>query len=244
MDGKIRQIWEALAACFASNDQPLTRNQVLAWISSNYPSSDFNPATVQAQLYRSCVNVPFAQAYKSPKIIFYNSKGRTYIRAEAGAELPANSSADEPEDVLRATESASILESHLQSYLAKNLSMLEEGLVLWSQNPPSVEYYIEGRRIDVLARDSSDLPVVIELKRNGAYDQVIGQALLYRAMVAAKFNLPRVRIILVANEITTELKLASSGIADVDLFEYAIAMKVIKVSSKVSQEEVQDGSPS
>jgi hypothetical protein len=241
--GKIKQIWEALAACFQANKEPLTKAQVLAWIGTHYRDADFNPGTVQAQLYRSCSNVPSVQNYGAPKILFYDKKSKTYRLKDSlltSDEQPAASKVVEEAD--EQPDSTFALEAHLQGYLVKNLSSLEKGLELWCDSPPSVEYWIDGRRIDVLAKDAHGMPVVIELKLDRGYDKVVGQALLYQALIAAKLKQQRVRIILVANEISYELKMACSKLVDVDLFEYAITMKIEKISSTFSEEEVQDGS--
>ena len=107
-----------------------------------------------------------------------------------------------------AADSEFALEAHLRDYLAMNLGTLEKGLGLWSVQPPSVEYQVQNRRIDLLAKDASGLPVVIELKLSKSYDRVIGQALLYRGLVAKYLGVSRVRIILVAGEVSDDLKIA------------------------------------
>ena len=243
MAGKIKQIWEALAACFEANEQPLTKAQVLAWIGSTYPDSEFNPNTVQAQLYRSCINVPSVQGFNTPKILFYEKSNRTYLRSDAGASIEGAASdvstaengidTEDPDGQSNATFA---LEAHLRDFLARNLSTLEKGLTLWSLNPPSVEYVVDNRRIDVLAKDIQGNPVVIELKLSKAYDRVIGQALLYQGLVSKKLGIERVRIILVAGEISDELKIASARQLDVLLFEYAITMQISKVSSSLLED--------
>jgi hypothetical protein len=239
----IKHIWEALSACFRANSEPLTKAQVLAWIGTHYRDADFNSGTLQAQLYRSCWNIPSVQIYGAPKILFYDKRSKTYVRRDGS--LASGEAPDTNKVVEEASEQANsrfALEAHLQAYLAKNLSSLEKGLELWSDSPPSVEYCIENRRIDVLAKDAQGVPVVIEMKLDKGYDKVVGQALLYQALISSRLKQPRVRIILVAYEISYELKMACSKLVDVDLFQYAITMKIEKVSSLISEEEVQDGS--
>jgi hypothetical protein len=249
--GKIRQIWGALAACLHANDEPLTSGQIVAWIGVHYADANFNPVTLKAQLYRSCVNVPFAQKYNAPKILFYDKRTRTYSSAE-NVSLPSVDVSDfeDPEfdgvaiesaDVLNAEDQSDLLvgvEAQLRDYLAKNLGKLEAGLTFWQDSPPSVEFAINGRRIDILAGDIDGVPVVIELKRERAYDRVVGQALLYQALVSARFKTPRVRVILVANEMTEELRFACSRQPDFKLFEYELTMQLNSVNISVSEEEV------
>jgi hypothetical protein len=241
--GKIKQIWDAIAACFEANREPLTKAQVLAWIGSTYRDNNFNPNTVQAQLYRSCVNVASPQLYKTPKILFYDKVTRTYVRND-DVYVPDNESVlapsngrivDSDESELQ-SDSTFALESHLRDYLARNLFTLEKGLELWSITPPSVEYGIDGRRIDILAKDTEGTPVVIELKLNKGYDKVVGQALLYQGLMGTRLSVSRVRIILVAGEVSDELKIACGRLTDVALFEYAITMETKRVSSSLSED--------
>jgi hypothetical protein len=251
MVGKIKQIWAALDKCFEVNKSPLNIGQIVAWINLNYPNSDFNPVTLKAQIYRSCVNVPFAQKYNAPKILSYDKKSRLYSHvneatapngsvSENGTELIPPPGFEEPDEFAVEDQSDLVVgvEAQLRDYLAKNLGKLETGLAFWSDSPPSVEYSIENRYIDILAKDVEGIPVVIELKRGRAYDRVVGQALLYQALVAEKFNAPKVRVILVANEITSELHLACSKQSDFKLYEYELTMKLNPVSSILTDEEV------
>ena len=214
--------------------------QVLAWVGIKYPDSDFNSNTVRAQLYRSCVNVSFAQGYKAPKFLFYDRNARTYSKYDTGLDTsqPAVDEAldlDEPEDGEFEPGKTFALESHLRDYLAKNLQILEKGLQLWSLSPPSVEHVIGNRRLDILAKDVEGVPVVVELKRDMGYDKVLGQALLYQGLVAAKLNLDRVRIMLVASEASEDLKIASARQKDLTIFEYSISFQAHKISSLLSE---------
>jgi hypothetical protein len=246
MAGKIKQIWAALAECFHANSGPLTSAQIVAWVDSHYGDSEFHPITLRNQIYRSCVNVQFAQKYDAPKILIYNKQGRTYSLVGAGPpeEEPAGGIAldfrQQDSEYAEQEDQSDIVvgvEAQLRDYLAKNLSKLEKGLTFWQQSPPSVEFCIEKKRIDILAKDSEGLPVVIELKKGNAYDKVVGQALLYQALVAAKLKVPRVRVILVANEISPELRWASSGQLDFKLFEYELTMQLNLIAPGITEEE-------
>ncbi len=55
----------------------------------------------------------------------------------------------------------------------KNLNILESGLTLWPNS--SVEYPLEGRRIDILAKDRDGIPVVIELKLSRGHERTLGK---------------------------------------------------------------------
>ena len=121
-------------------------------------------------------------------------------------------------------------EAHLRDYLAKNLSILEPGLMLWTGTMDgSTEYAVEGRRIDILAKDKQGIPVVIELKLSRGHERTLGQALYYRGKLKQILGLARIRIIMVASEISDELRIASTEVSDVDLFSYALTMQVKKL---------------
>jgi hypothetical protein len=125
------------------------------------------------------------------------------------------------------------LEAHLRDYLATHLHLLESGLSLFPlpDGQSAVEYGVDrsGRRIDILARDGDEIPVVIELKVSRGHERTIGQALYYRGRVKEIFGASRVRIFIVAGQISSELKLAAIDLLDVSLFDYRLSMTVAQV---------------
>lgn len=122
-------------------------------------------------------------------------------------------------------------ERDLRNYLAKNLSLIELGLNVYQEEEFSgIEFPVGGRFIDILAKDKNDGFVVIELKVSRGYDRVIGQLLRYMAWVQQNLAANRqVRGIIVASDVTDDLRLAASLIQNVLLFEYTIAMKLSQV---------------
>ncbi len=125
------------------------------------------------------------------------------------------------------------LEEHLRDYLAANLHILENGMGLWplGDDRDAVEFVVDddGRRIDILAKDSHGVPTVIELKVSRGHERVIGQSLYYRACIKKRFNVPKVRIAIVAAEISPELRAATADLPDVSLYEYRLSMSVREV---------------
>ena len=68
---------------------------------------------------------------------------------------------------------------------------------------------------------------MIELKVSRGYDRVVGQLLRYMAWVEQEMEPSKpVRGIIVAKEITDDLKLAASRISGVRLIEYEIEFKL------------------
>ena len=95
-----------------------------------------------------------------------------------------------------------------------------------------VEYPVGGRRIDILAVDREDNLVVIELKVSKGHDRVIGQILRYMGWI--KENLAEehqtVRGIIIAKDISDDLKWACSVTQGITLKEYSITFSLDKVS--------------
>ena len=90
-----------------------------------------------------------------------------------------------------------------------------------------VEFPVGGRYIDILAVDAEEHFVVIELKVSRGYDRTMGQLLRYMAWVEKNLaEGKKVRGIIVANEITDDLKLAASRVSDIQLAEYEISFHV------------------
>jgi RecB family endonuclease NucS len=152
------------------------------------------------------------------------------IEREEDAAPPVTDDEAE-EEIAAAADAAFAYEKDLQNYLARNLHVLEPGLRLYEDEGfDGVEFNAGGRKIDILAVDSADAFVVIELKVSKGYDRVIGQLLRYMNWVEQ--NLPterEVRGIIVANEISEDLVLATHKLSAVRLFEYEISFAVSEV---------------
>lgn len=247
---------DAVRAAFAALPDARTKAEIKEWLSGHYPGL-FQGRRIGTYLRGCSVNNPVAIKYHPnfPRFLFKKARGEfePYIPEKHGkfdrkgyAEGTAPLLDEEDpegdgeeirdlisEEVAQQLEDRSDLlvgvEAQLRDYLAKNLNKLEVGLNLWTVTPPSVELTISGKRIDILAKDKDGCPVVIELKRDRAYDRVIGQALMYQALVADYFNEDRVRIAIVASTIENELRWAASRQADVKLFQYELSMQLSEV---------------
>ena len=119
-------------------------------------------------------------------------------------------------------------ERDLRNYLVRNLGLIEPGLRLYEEEGiTGVEFDAGGRFIDILAVDREGRYVVVELKVSRGYDRVVGQLLRYMTWVEQNMEASKpVRGVVVANEITADLKLACSRVRDVRLIEYEISFKL------------------
>jgi hypothetical protein len=119
------------------------------------------------------------------------------------------------------------LEADLRDYLAHNLSVIEPGLRLYREGERTgIEFPIDSGhgRIDVLALDARETPVVIELKLSRGRNQTIGQLLYYMGWIDQHLGKGRSRGIIVAKEIPEDLVVAAQRLPEVALFRYKIAM--------------------
>ena len=135
---------------------------------------------------------------------------------EAAEEERSDETAEieyEPNDKLGAGRKFAF-EKDLQNYLVKNLCLLEPRLCLYEDEDKQfngIEYPAGQHYIDILAVGNDDAFVVIELKVSRAYDRVVGQLLRYMAWVKNNLaNNAPVRGIIVASELSDDLKLAAS----------------------------------
>ena len=125
-------------------------------------------------------------------------------------------------------------EKDLQNLLAKNLYIIEEGLTLYEQEEINgIEYPAGGRFIDILAVDKQNNYVVIELKVARGYDRTIGQLLRYMGWIRQELadQEQLVRGVIVASNISTDLKLASSSLNYIELFEYKLSFSLEKIKN-------------
>ncbi|MBW2075926.1 MAG: DUF91 domain-containing protein, partial [Deltaproteobacteria bacterium] len=120
-----------------------------------------------------------------------------------------------------------------KNYLVSNLSIIEPGLNLYKDEKgvDGTEFPVDpnNKKIDILAVDKNGTPVVIELKVSRGYEKVIGQCLYYKNRIKKLLKTQKVRIIIIAREISQNLKTATEDLPDVQLFDYKLSVKLVPV---------------
>jgi RecB family endonuclease NucS len=97
-----------------------------------------------------------------------------------------------------------------------------------------VEFPAGGRSIDILAVDLQGSYVVVELKVPKGYDRVVGQLLRYIGWIEqhhAEAN-QSVRGVIVAKEVSNDLRLACRRVQGVRLFEYKLSVALTAVANE------------
>lgn len=225
----------------------ISRNQVVNWFTTNYPKIKY--ATISAHLIRMSINAPSRVHYSvnqhGDDDLFYQIDGgsfRLYDRENDPTPIYKKSPIipgsedefDEEESLSKEIYNATgfAYERDLRDFLAKNLPLIEPRLMLYEdEGITGVEFPVGGRFIDILALDAKNDYVVIELKVSRGYDRVIGQLLRYMAWIEKNQAEPgqKVRGIIIAREISSDLHLAVSKIPDVQLFEYDLSVTLRNV---------------
>ncbi len=228
--------------------QTFTRSDVSRWFSEHYPN--IKRTTVNMHVDGMSTNNPNRKHHPSIKPgsghdLFYKLGPDQFrlwnqetdplplykqnlIKQAIGEEASVDAGEGSEEEVAFEATREFAFERDLRNYLVKNLGMIEPGLHLYDEEGiTGIEFEVGGRFIDVLAVDKNGGYVVIELKVSRGYDRVIGQLLRYMGWVQQNMETTRpVRGMIVANEITSDLKLAASRMPDVRLIEYRLSFEL------------------
>lgn len=207
----------------------ITYADAVDWFSVHYP--DFKESTIRAHLYRFSVNSPSRHHYGaktdgSEDLLVMSGQGR--FRRYDPATEDEEGVGDEGE--IEESDGQFAYEHNLRDYLARNMDLIERGLEL-----VGIEQDAGGRRIDILGRDTNGCYVVVELKVSRGYDRVVGQLLRYQNWVRRNLSDGRpVRGVIIASEITPDLRLACESLSDVRLLEYSLAVELKDVTKEAA----------
>lgn len=231
--------------------QEFTRHDVLRWFQKNYPTA--NEGTITAQLGYMTTNRPsrihnlmskpgagrdlFFQVKRGVFRLYDPSSDPTpiYLNGSGGYDSHSESVSGVPDETFtrvssedQTNSSAFAYEHDLQHFLVRNLEKVEYGLTPYGGSiETSIEFNAGGRRIDILAVDKSGKFVVIELKVSRGYDRALGQLSRYMAWVKQELSPESsVRGIIIAREISDDLKLATSLNPLISCFEYDISFSL------------------
>jgi endonuclease len=230
--------------------QVFDKKLVVAWFAANYPK--IKRATVEMHVEGMSVNSRLRKHHAhirpgSGHDLFFKLAPGQYrlwkkgddpaplypndFNDEEVAHIPSAVDAEDDHDVEEPTDVSSdkfAFERDLRNYLEKNLQAIEPGLRLYEDDGfNGIEYPVGGRFIDILAVSKSGELVVIELKVSRGYDRVVGQILRYMGWISKNLADGRkVRGIIVAREVSEDLRLAASGLPNISLVEYRLSFSL------------------
>jgi hypothetical protein len=248
-DRPTKTLMKEFAGANLSKGQRFSKDDAVNWFRAHYPR--IQPATVGMHVEAMSVNSRLRKHHPNVRpgsehdLFFKLGPGqyRLYEPEKDPApiyktDLMGNRTLEESEpesheqdpDGEEATEGSKefAFERDLRNYLSKNLGLIEPGLHLYEEEEIiGIEFPVGGRFIDLLAIDKAGDYVVVELKVSRGYDRTIGQLLRYMAWIQKNLAAQRkVRGVIVASQITEDLRLASSQIADVKLVEYELSFSI------------------
>jgi endonuclease len=178
--------------------------------------------TIQAHLYACVVNNPKSYIHHPSieKFLYKNSDGTFEFYSEevhGPNEWVPDIVDDDESDLEELVETTISLERDIEDHLVNNLSAVEEGLKLIGRQVQN-----DAGRIDIFTKDSSDNPVVIEIKVGEAKDSAIGQIARYLGWYAKTGDRP-VRGFLVAGGFPESIQYAAEAIPNLTLLSYKIS---------------------
>lgn len=223
----------------------IEREKINSWFKTKYPL--IKPGTISAHMLKLSINAPSRIHYN----VDPNGKDDLFFQIDSKRFRLYDQSSDPDPIYFKQKESDIVTPGHeeseeengnefayekdLQNFLAKNLSLIEPGLSLYLEEEISgIEFPVGNRFIDILAIDSNNNYVVIELKVSRGYDRVVGQILRYMAWIRKNHaeESQKVRGIIIAREISDDLLLACSETNNVELYEYNLSITLNKIKKK------------
>ncbi|CAB5504524.1 Possible multi-domain protein [Bathymodiolus thermophilus thioautotrophic gill symbiont] len=129
------------------------------------------------------------------------------------------------ENIVQSIDTQVSLEKDLQQYFSSRVNELEQGLVLVENG---VEYSTDAGRIDLLAKDSSNNLVVVELKSVKAKDSALGQLLGYIGCLSQENK--NIRGILVASKFEKRVIFAAQALPNIKLIKYELSFKLKEIT--------------
>ena len=242
-DKPVRFLMKEMVDDFSLQEgQEFSKQQVIGWFNEHYPK--IKTGTLAAHLIRFSTNAKSRihhNANSGDDDRFFQIDGSHFRLYDSNQDptpiydVPVSPPQPDGDDDELQGPTEFAYEADLKNYLAKNLSVIEAGLKLYEDEEiKGIEFPVGGRFIDILAVDSNGKLVVIELKVSKGYDRVVGQLMRYMAWIQKNQaeSGQQVRGIIVAREISEDLKLACSLLPDVHLFEYELSLTLKRVDTK------------
>jgi hypothetical protein len=228
---------EAIKEAFEDKDQILTTKQIIDSVQKRYPDK-WKEVTIRTHTMGCSINHSSSKWYPYfPKFLYTISPGnfRLYNPEKDGSPTSFNQETvqDNDENITEedAFEFTFSFEKDLQEHISHDLSKIEPGLTLYTEEGLSGrEISTEAGKIDILAKDNDNNLVIIELKSSRAPHSSLAQVLGYMASIKNEFNVKNIRGIIIAEDFDKKLKMAVSLIPIVTLMKYKVKFDFEKIA--------------
>ena len=220
-----------------------TRQEILAWFQEHYPK--LKRGTVNAHLIVMSTNAQSRVHHNlrpngADDLLFQinGSNFRLYVKeTDPPAIYKQQSETEFSEDTGNGDDTCTeahefAYENDLKNFLANNLNVIRPSLKVYQDGDlRGVEFPVGNRRVDILAVEDEKDFVVIELKVSKGYDRAIGQLLRYMGWIEQNLAEPgqKVKGMIIARSISDDLRLATSRVTDVELYEYVLSISLNKI---------------
>lgn len=243
-DKPVTELLKDFVNSWSENDGVFTKKDAINWFKRNY--ENIEETTVTAHLILFSTNdknrIHYSRHSNGKSDVLFKINEHTYRKYNSindPTPIYKDTIFNQKKEILTDDETIETseysntfaYEEDLKNYLAKNLDIIEPGLLLFEEEGiTGLEYNVGGKFIDILAVDKNKNLVVIELKVSRSYDRVIGQLLRYKNWLQRKYinENKKVRGIIIANEISEDLLIACMGQPDIKLFEYELSVKLFE----------------
>lgn len=220
-----------------------TRKEVLKWFQDKYPK--IKQATVNAHLILLSTNAPSRVHYNvrpngADDLLLQTDKSNFRLYVKGSDPLPiykqietSTAGTDNGDDERGETHEFAY-EKDLRNFLVNNMIVIRPSLSVYRDGDISgVEFPVGERYVDILAVENESDLVVIELKVSKGYDRAVGQLFRYMGWIKKNLAEPgqKVKGMIIARNISEDLKLATSQVSDVELFEYQLSISLKKIDN-------------
>jgi len=219
------------------------RREILSWFQEYYPQ--LKRATINCHLILMSTNSPGRVHYNirpngADDLLFQFAKSKFRLYVKETDPFPIYKNTIEPDDTEDEDNGPDIAtevhefayENDLKNFLIHNLNVIRPTLSVYQDDDiTGVEFPVGNRRIDILAIENNNDFVVIELKVSKGYDRAIGQLLRYIGWIEQNLaeTGQKVKGMVIARSISEDLRLATSKVSDVELYEYDLSISLNKI---------------
>ena len=150
------------------------------------------------------------------------------VRSEQDAELKTNiaSTSADKDDLTTEIYNNFSYEKDLKAAMVSQIKELFPGYDIYGEDKEGIEYYIGGKRIDILLEKNNGDLLAVELKSGTANYRAFGQLSMYLGLLMDEFPDKEIKGCIVAGKIDDSLKSATKTTELVSLRTYRMRLEL------------------